>query len=42
VSAGKTCLQGLSSVDLGSDFKLADLQSSPLNLDTASERLLSK
>lgn len=41
-SVGKTCLQGFSSVDLGSDFKLADLQNSPLNLDAASEPLLSK
>lgn len=41
-SVGKTCLQGFNSVDLGSDFKLADLQNSPLNLDAASEQLLSK
>lgn len=37
VSAGKICLQGPCAVDLGSDFELADLQNSLLNLDSASE-----
>lgn len=37
MSAGKMCLQGLGFVDLGSDFKLADLQNSPLNVDNTSE-----
>lgn len=37
MSAGKMCLQGLGFVELGFDFKLADLQNSPLNLDNALE-----